>query len=517
MRWPTFRRSHPSVTETVRTRERIEPVVRLPLKIAQDVLAASLANHRPRSAASTPWVIPTPPPGALPSDAPTMAMDRGIEDLYDWAGSYGGLGAIGEGLRFPGYAYLAELTQRAEYRRGSEIIAREMTRKWIKLTSTGDGDKTEKLATLDAAMKRLKVQDAFRRAAEHDGFFGRAQIYLDTGATDRPDELTKPLAASNAKVARGGLKGLVPIEALWSYPKAYNASDPLKPDYFKPAAWYVMGKEIHESRLLTFIGREVPQILRPAYMFGGMSLSQLGKPYVDRWLQTTESVSALIHNFSTNVLSTNMGATLSASPGTGLMDRAALFNNMRDNSGIMLLDKESEEFGNVAVPLGTLDHLQAQSQEHMAAVWGIPLIVFFGITPSGLNASSDGELDVWNTTVEAMQEHLFGANLDRLLQIIQLSEFGEIDSDIGYTWVPLGEMDATALAAVRKSDAETDILYKDGGVLDPLEIRIRLAAAEDSLYPGLDVEDVPEQPDVGDPNAGGGDQPNDMREAADRC
>jgi phage-related protein (TIGR01555 family) len=471
-----------------------------PIRIAPALLAAS-SQRRATGPVVDPWTIPPPMPGMVPEGKPTLAMDRDIGDLYGWAGGYDG-GMVGEGLAFPGYPYLAQLTQRPEYRRGSEIIAKEMTRKWIKMTAAGDGGKTAKLAAIEAEIKRLGVQDAFRRCAEHDGFFGKGQIYLDTGATDNPDELKTPLTVSTAKIKKGGLQRLVVVEPLWSYPANYSATDPLRHDYYKPQAWYAFGKEVHASRWLTFIGRELPDILKPNYLFGGLSLSQIAKPYVDNWTRTRDSVSDLIHNFSVWVLATNMGSVLTGGGGQGLQDRVTLFNNYRDNSGAMVTDKETEELKNIAAPLGTLDKLQAQAQEHMSSIFGIPLIVFFGITPSGLNATSDGELAVWNAWIEAQQEHLFGANLTKLLRIIQLSLFGAIDEDIGFAWEPLGKIDETAAAAIRKSDGDMAVSYIGAGVLAPEEERTRLAAEEDSIYPGLDVSDLPELPDVADPADG---------------
>ena len=45
----------------------------------------------------------------------------------------------------------------------------------------------------------------------------------------------------------------------------------------------------------------------PAYAFGGLSMTQMMKPYVDNWLQTRQSVNDIIQNFSTSVLKTDMG------------------------------------------------------------------------------------------------------------------------------------------------------------------------------------------------------------------
>ena len=90
-------------------------------------------------------------------------------------------------MYFPGYPYLAELAQRPEYRNITETVAEEMTRKWIKLVSTGDDDKTEVIADLTEAMKRLRLREVFRRAVELDGFMGMGLLYVDlVDARGRP-------------------------------------------------------------------------------------------------------------------------------------------------------------------------------------------------------------------------------------------------------------------------------------------------------------------------------------------
>jgi uncharacterized protein len=472
---------------------RLEPSIERPARramtIRPDAVAAiGAAAQQPVRA----FEVAKPFPGVVPtSGAPSMATDAAIGSAYDYAGN----GMYGEGLGWLGYAYLAELSQRPEYRKLAEVTATELTRKWIKLEYVGEKENADKLAKLDAAMKRLHVQDMFRRAAEQDGFFGRSQIYLDTGAGDKPDELKTPLTISKAKIGKGGLKRLSVIEPIWTYPNDYNSADPLRADYFRPKSWFVQGKLVHSSRLLTFVSREMPDLLKPAYNFGGLSLSQLAKPYIDNWLRTRQSISDLIHSFSTPVLSTNLDTIMNAGSSQDLIWRAETFNRTRDNRGLMMLDKEKEEFSNVSTPLGTLDHLQAQSQEQMASVASMPLVKLLGITPSGLNASSDGEIRVWYDWIESQQESLFRDNLTRLIQIIQLSEFGDIDEGIGFRFESLWQMDDAAKAVIRKTDADVAIEYIAAGVLSPHEERERLADAEDSLYVGIDVDDDPVLPD----------------------
>jgi uncharacterized protein len=423
-----------------------------------------------------------------------MAMDDAIGGPP--GGAWGGWavsGLWGEGLFFPGYPYLAELAQRPEYRNITETLAEEMTRKWVKLLSSGDDDKTDTIKLLEDAMKRYGLRERFNRAMELDGFMGMGLIYIDVdNAWDDLDELKTVLLIDPRKIAKGAKVYFQTVDPTWISPKYYNSTDPLRPDYFKPSAWYVMGKEVHESRLLIIRSREVPDILKAAYNFGGLSLSQMAKPYVDNWLRTRQSVSDLLHAFTVFVLKTNMQAYLQNAG--QLLARLAAFVLGRDNKGLMMVDKEQEDLTNVSAPLGTLDHLQAQAQEQMASVSQEPIIKLLGITPTGLNATTDGEIRVWYDRVKAKQEKTYGAALTTALQVVQLAETGEIDPMIVYEFLPLWELDAAGRAAVEKIKADTDIAYMDGSVIDNEEVRTRLAGDPESPYHGLKGP-APEKPD----------------------
>jgi phage-related protein (TIGR01555 family) len=462
------------------------------------------------------YKLPEPAPGVIPK-AVKMAMDSAFQPVADFAQ----INAIfNEGIQFMGYPYLAELTQRPEYRRPSEIFAKQMTRKWIELQATGDDDKTEKIKAIDAEMKRLGVQAKFREAIEHDGFFGRAHIYIDTGVDfDDEAELKTDLAETKAKVGRNSIKALKVIEPVWVYPYTYNSTNPLDQWFYKPQAWFVMNRTIHASRLLTFVSREVPDILKPAYQFGGLSLSQMMKPYVDNWLRTRQSVSDIIHAFTVWVLKTNMTAILNGGGAEEFYRRLQVFNRGRDNHGVMGIDKDTEDFTNVSASLAGLDKLQAQAQEQMASVTGTPLVYLTGITPSGLNASSDGEIRVFEDWCGAQQEG-YTPHVSRIINLIQLSLFGEIDPEIGFRWIPLHTESELDLANVRKLNADTDAVLMGIGAISQDDSRNRVASEEDGPYSGLDTSDplpeVPEPesgPEATAEKIGGTQQPEDAAEA----
>ncbi len=451
-----------------------------------------------------PGVVPKGDKARLKATVVRLGMDATLQEGFGWAAMNA---VFAEGLQFMGYQYLAELTQRAEYRRPSEILAKEMTRKWIKLhsTATEGDDKTDKIQELEGELKRLNVQRVFRTALEQDGFFGRSQVYIDVGVQkDDREEFKSPLLETIAKVKKGKkIERLTVVEPIWTYPNWFNANDPLDPTFFHPETWFVMGNEVHNTRFMTFVGRPVPDLLKPAYAFGGLSLSQMLKPYVDNWLRTRQSVSDIVHAFSVFVLKTNLSEILSGGAATEVFKRLSLFTRMRDNRGVFALDKDTEEFENVSAPLGSLDKLQAQAQEHMSAVVGIPFIVLFGVSPAGLNASSEGEIKTFQDWIAGKQEAEITPHLTRLINLIQLSLWGEIDKDIGFTYVPLWSLDEKGQADVDKIEAETDGMLIDKGVIDPSEARERLAKKNDSPYANLDLNKVIEPPEGG---LGGGEE-----------
>ena len=465
---------------------------RAPMVVRDDAVAsAALGRRRPELARhstdpSRTFRPARPVPGTQPAG---IAMD----DAPAWTVNYAGCEGMGEGLGFLGSQYLAELAQRPEYRRPSEMIAKHMTRKWIKLRATGEEDKSDKVKAIYAELMRLGARDKFCQAAEYDGLFGRSHIFLDMGDDTRSDELKTPLSIDPAKINKNRpLKKISIVEAMWLTPFNYNSSDPLSDDFYKPQAWLVNGQEVHSSRFLTFVSRPMPDMLKPAYSFGGLSLSQMAKPYVDNWLRTRQSVSDLIHSFTVFVMSLDLQSVVTGGSSSDALRRLELFNLARDNLGLFAINKETEAFDNISAPITGLDKLQAQAQEQMAACTGLPLVILLGITPSGLNASSEGELRTFFDWISALQEFLFRPLLEQLIKIIQLSLFGEIDPEITFGFEPLWTMDADKVAAMRKVEADTAVELINASVIDNHEFRTVLAAQEDSPYAALDLSITPE-------------------------
>jgi phage-related protein (TIGR01555 family) len=416
---------------------------------------------------------PIKPPQILPNIIPKNRMAPVLaEDAANFYNMFDGNSSV---QGFPGYQYLALLASRAEYINLASTMSQELTRKWIELCSTDSG-KSEKIKALTKRMVDLGVQSKFATAARHDCYFGRAQFYLDLKNHDRK----LPLILSPKTIAKNSLKNIAVVEAMWTTPSAYNALDPAQKDFYTPTGWFVLGKETHASRLLTIITRPVPDMLKPAFNFSGMSLSQMAEPYVENWLRTRQSVSDLIYNFSLTSLATDMNTVLDGtSTGDDLFTRLDLFQANRTNLGMMVLDKGREELSQINTPLSGLHELQAQSQEHICSVSRIPSMLYTGISPTGMNASSEGELRAFYDWIGSIQQAYWSEPLSIILKVIQLDMFGEIDPDITFKWLPLYQMNDEQKANIRKINCDVDCAYIDHGVIDQEQVGNRLAADSD--------------------------------------
>ena len=394
-----------------------------------------------------------PPPGFGGVAETKLAMDE-APGISQWAFEAVD-GVLGAREHFVGYPELTLLSQRPEYRSPVEIIATESTRKWIRFSASGDEDQSAKIKRIEAEFERLNVQAVFRQVSEYDGLFGRNHIYVDVGTDlNNRDELMKSIGGgadymSKLKIGRGSLKELRAIEPVWCWPGAYDSINPLSPNWYRPQTWNVMAMTVHRTRLLTFIYREVPDLLKPAYFFGGQSLTQIMRPVVENWLTTRASVGEIVKKFSHNVIKVNITEALNSGNAAKIFQRVRMFNETKGNFGTMMLDKESEEFVNVSVPLSGLDQLQAQSQEHMSSLSRIPIVKLLGIQPAGLNASSEGELRAFEDFIHSYQESFFRPNLQTILRLVQVSLFGEVDPLIRLEFLPITE----GLTELEKSQA----------------------------------------------------------------
>lgn len=448
------------------------------------------ANRRPAPMPAMPTfdAIPMPMPGIVPEGEYVLAADNNVNSFISACGGFDWVNRSGIG--FLGYPFLSELAQRQEYRLISQVFAEEMTREWIEWEITDDKTdekKKKKIKEIEEDFRKFGIKKKFHEAIMLEGLMGIGHLYYNIeGARDDQELLRTPLIFDPRNIKKGQFKGLTRVEPVWVYPATYNSIDPLNDNFFRPQSWWVMGKEVHKSRMISMAFREVPDLIKPIYMFGGISMTQLCMPAVQNWLETRSSVNQLIDAFSTMVFATNLGVLMAPGMQNSLIARVTMFNNMRNNRGSFVIDKENEDLKNVSAPLSGLDQLQAQALEHIAALARQPLVKFTGLQPAGLNASSDGEIRTFYDTIAALQDLLMPALVD-CNKVVQINRYGEYDPTISPKFRSLWQLDEAGQRAADKEEADTFEVLTNIGAVDGSEVRQVLSLKTEGVFRGVDL------------------------------
>jgi len=127
--------------------------------------------------------------------------------------------------------------------------------------------------------------------------------------------------------------------------------------------------------------------------------------------------------------------------------------------------------------------------------------VLLGVTPSGLNASSEGELTAFHDHIRGYQEKTLQAPLTALLRVLQLHLDGRIDGTLTFEFVNLSEPTELEKSTMRQNNMTTATGYINAGVLSPEDERERLMGEEGGLWYGMKLKEPPAPQDYneGDP------------------
>lgn len=418
-----------------------------------------------------------PLPGVIPANkvTSTLAMDATPYDMLNQMS----IGAEYSG--FMGYPQLAALSQQVEYSNLHSVFADEMTRNWIEVHSRTEGD--EFIELMEQALIKYDVKRLIHEAVRQDSQYGVAHIYIDTGAKE--GEMDKPLFLDPRKIPQGSLKGLRVVDPTWVYPANYNTQWPLADNFYKPSAWFVMGKTVNESRFIDIISRPVPDILKPSYNFGGLSLTQMMVDYVTDWRDAKKNVIKILRTLRMRALKTDMDARLQ-SPGE-FDKRIKLFTQYQDNFGIWAIDNE-EDLLHMQTSLSELSNILSNYQDQLCIPSRITNLKLLGNAPAGLNASGDSELATWHETVSGYQDGNLRHALENIFKIIQLSEFGEVKKDIYFEFRPLDEISEKERAEIVKTRVEAVVSASDSQLVSSEEARDALKGIEGAGFENLDGE-----------------------------
>lgn len=422
--------------------------------------------------------------------AERYAMDESLKTVFalnqvgipevqaTWYGSQG----------FIGYQLCALIAQNWLVNKACLVPARDAVRKGYKFAAN-DGTEVQPdvMAAINRGNKRYRLNKTLVEYVKMARVFG-IRIALFKVDSDDPDYYVKPFNPDG--ITPGSYRGIAQIDPYWCVPELTSASaaDPSSLDFYEPTYWIINNKRIHKSHLVIARGPEVADILKPSYLYGGLSVPQLIFERVYASERTANEAPQLALTKRAMIFYTDAAKALANQ--AAFEQKLSVWAAFRDNYGIKVADKEADLIEQKDTSLADLDAVIMTQYQIVAAAANIPATKLLGTTPKGFNSTGDYEAESYHEELESIQTNDMEPLIDRHMVCLMRSEiaprFGIKPIEMSVVWEPLDSLSAEQLATINKTKAETaKILAIDIGAIDNVEVREALMADEQSGYGGL--------------------------------
>lgn len=303
-------------------------------------------------------------------------------------------------------------------------------------------------------------------------------------------DYTKPYNPDGIK--KGSFKGITIMDPYWLTPQFDEETmvDPTNPNFYKPTHYLTAkGDKIHASHFIIIRRKEVPDILKPSYYFGGIPLTQEIYERVYAAEKSANEQPLLLLTKRLNGWKVDLQAFF-ANP-KEYEQRIKNFTDKRDNQGVLLIDHEDDMF-QIDTSLSDLDQVVMSQYKLVAAVARIPVDKLFELNPSG-TLSNSGDFNIKNYTqdLNTIQNDLYKPFIDRINEIVMRSYYDRKDK-IAIIFNPTDNPTAQEQATNVKTEVDTLQALIGNNVITTEEARQKLISDKRNGFSFLD-EEAPEQ------------------------
>ena len=202
----------------------------------------------------------------------------------------------------------------------------------------------------------------------------------------------------------GSYKGFAVVDPIWlTYDwDEESMSDPISPFFQVPTWINTHNRRIHRSWIIRVLNSEVPDVLKPAYYYAGLSLTQM--IYERIWCADKIANEAPLLAMTKRLLITdgNIEQMIGDPRHTNIFFKA--INYFRDNFSVFV-KKPSHNVTQLDTNLGELSALTSQQYQLCAAISQIPVTKLFKNVPTGLQSTGEYEWDDYAQTLNTIQNN----------------------------------------------------------------------------------------------------------------
>jgi phage-related protein (TIGR01555 family) len=265
-------------------------------------------------------------------------------------------------------------------------------------------------------------------------------------------------------VTKGSYYGISQVDPYWMTPMltADSTADPSGQHFYEPDYWIISGQKYHRSHLSIAIGDEVADILKPTYIFGGVSLVQVIYERCYAAERTANEAPLLAMNKRMTIMHTDMDQVMADEDSFLLKMQKWVF--YRDNNSVKIVGlKESLE--QIDTNLTDLDSVIMNQYQLVSAIAKVPATKLLGTSPKGFNASGEFEIVSYHEELESIQNGPYQMMLDH--HYLLMAKSMGLSYGLTVVWQPVDSLTATQRAALNYQKAQTGEIYVNLGVISP--------------------------------------------------
>lgn len=392
---------------------------------------------------------------------------------------------------FISHQLAAIIAQQWLVNKACSVPAHDAVRKGYNVvTEDGDDLDPDAVKLIKLYDRRFRIRQQLSEFVRMGRIFGIRIAMFKVESTD-PEYYEKPFNIDG--VTKGSYKGIVQVDPYWTAPMldGATASQPDTLHFYEPTWWLINGRKVHRSHLCIYRHDEVPDLLKPQYLYGGVPLPQQIMERIYAAERTANEAPELAMTKRTNVWLTDMEKVMANSDEA--VKRLNVWTQLRNNYGVKLGDKEADEFDQFDTSLADFDALIMTQYQLVAAIACIPATKLLGTSPKGFGASGEYEESSYHEMLESLQEDALTPFLERHHALVMRSFIGPKGiAPVATTiaWNPLDTPTAKELADTNLAKAQTGQALIESGALTIEDERRRIATDKDSGYHSLGLTDI---------------------------
>ncbi len=324
-----------------------------------------------------------------------------------------------------------------------DMPSEDMTRAWITLTGDIPEEDLEELRRTEA---RHSVKQEITNAIRWGRLYGGTLALMVIRGEEK--RLAQPLDLD--ALPPGCFQGLLVLDRAQGISPSLEMEEDLDdPDFGYPKYYTVdLGTDgggsvkIHHSRVLRFVGRELPRMetIRENY-WGASELEHIWDELQKR-SATSANIAQLV--FQANITTLKMSdfgedlAMGTEARKQGILSMLEAENRVRTSFGLQVLGKDDAMENHPYSFAGLSDVYEAFMMD-IAGAAEIPATKLFGRSPQGFQSTGESDLKNYYEMISGLQEKMLRPALERLLPVMAISCFGFLPENLSFVFNPLAE------------------------------------------------------------------------------